>query len=171
MVLKTAPSRVQCVFLPCGVRVRPPSRVQWDPKTAFSRVHCVFLFFIFLLPAAYTTPSKRETKKKPPLIVHVPTFVSCVPFYMNVYTSLVYLYTVWSCTSRTSCPFTAAPFRCFFCFFIASSISSNTSWREPKMASLSYSALWVRVHEWPSGAYLRSISLLYFQYSNKKLFH
>ena len=59
-------SRAQCVFLPCGVRVRPPSRVQWYPKTAPSRVQCVFFCFFFF-PGAYTTPSKRETKKKPPL--------------------------------------------------------------------------------------------------------
>ena len=40
-----------------------PSRVQWYPKTAPSRVQCVFL-----LPAAYTNPSKRETKKASPYV-------------------------------------------------------------------------------------------------------
>ena len=57
LVLKTAYSRVQCVFLPCSVRVRPPSRVQ-----------CVIVFPFFLLSAAYTTPSKRETKKTSPYL-------------------------------------------------------------------------------------------------------
>ena len=36
---------------------KAPSRVQWYSKTTASRVQCVFL-----LPAAYTTPSYRETK-------------------------------------------------------------------------------------------------------------
>ena len=53
------------------------------PKTAPSRVQCVFFAFV-LLPAAYTTPSKRETKKKLPLgraeclanlLIRVPDFV------------------------------------------------------------------------------------------------
>ena len=37
---------------------KAPSRVQWYPKTVPFRVQCVFLLFLFSLPAAYTTPSK-----------------------------------------------------------------------------------------------------------------
>ena len=32
LVLKTPPSRVQCVFLPCGVHVRPPLVFSGTPK-------------------------------------------------------------------------------------------------------------------------------------------
>ena len=55
-------SGTQNCTLSCSVCVfavwrgcKAPSRVQWYPKTAPSRVQCVFL-----LPAAYTIPSKRE---------------------------------------------------------------------------------------------------------------
>ena len=62
VVLKTAHSRVQCVFLPCGVRVRPPLVFSGTQK--LHPLVCTVFFCFFLLPAAYTTPSKRETKKK-----------------------------------------------------------------------------------------------------------
>ena len=71
-----APSRVQwysklhtLMFSVCFAvwrACKDPSRVQWYPKTALSRVQCVFVPF-FLLPVAYTTPSKRETKNIFPL--------------------------------------------------------------------------------------------------------
>ena len=61
-----APSRVQCV-LPCGVRVRPPLVFSGTQKL-HPLVFSVFFCFLFLLPAAYTTRSKRDAKqKKPPL--------------------------------------------------------------------------------------------------------
>ena len=57
-----APSRVQCVFLACGVRVRPSLVFSGSQK-----LHpLVFSVLLFLLLAAYTTPSKRETKKASP---------------------------------------------------------------------------------------------------------
>ena len=59
---KTAPSRVQCVFFPCGVRVRPPLVLSGTPKL-HPLVFSVFCFRGFLLPAAYTSPSRRETQK------------------------------------------------------------------------------------------------------------
>ena len=62
--LKTAPPRVQCMFLQCGVRVRPPLVFSGTPKLHSLVLNvCVCLF---LLPASYTTPRKREKKTSLP---------------------------------------------------------------------------------------------------------
>ena len=64
---------------------KAPSRVQWYSKL-HPLVFSVF-FLLFLLPAAYTTPSKRETKKRMPLytipgctIIHLMQMSDSVPF-------------------------------------------------------------------------------------------
>ena len=69
-----APSRVQwysklhplvfSVFFAVWRACKAPSSVKWYPKL-HTLVFSVCLCF-FLLPAAYTTPSKRETKKASP---------------------------------------------------------------------------------------------------------
>ena len=67
LVLKTAHYRVQCVFLPCAVRVRPPLVFSGPPKLHPRVFSVLFLLLFCLLPTAYTIQSKRETKKKHPL--------------------------------------------------------------------------------------------------------
>ena len=75
MVLKTAPSRVQCVFFAVWRACKTSSRVQWYPKTAPSRAQCVFFSFFFLSCRPHTRgPSKRETKKKSALTSRSPFF-------------------------------------------------------------------------------------------------
>ena len=60
-----AHSRVQCVFLPGGVRVRPPSRVEWDPKTAPYGVQCVSFRFFFAAGRIHEARvSEKQTNKK-----------------------------------------------------------------------------------------------------------
>ena len=66
LALKTALSRVQCVFLPCGVRVRPPLVFSVTQKL-HPLVLSVFFFVFFFFRRPHTRgPSKRETKKKVP---------------------------------------------------------------------------------------------------------
>ena len=52
-------------FLPCGVRVRPTLVFSGTLKLR-PLVFSVFFLLFFLLPAADTTPGKRETKKSLP---------------------------------------------------------------------------------------------------------
>ena len=63
VVLKTAPSRVQCVFFAMWRACKAPCRVQWYPKTAPSRAQCVFFRFFFSCRPHTRGPSKRETKR------------------------------------------------------------------------------------------------------------
>ena len=62
MVLKTAPSRVQCVFLPCGVRARPPLVFSGTQKL-HPLVLSVF-FFVFFFPAGRIHEARVSEKQK-----------------------------------------------------------------------------------------------------------
>ena len=64
---------------PCGVRVSSLS-CSVVPQKIHPLVFSGFFFVLFLLPAAYTSPSKRETKTKPPpKVISRFEFSSCQP--------------------------------------------------------------------------------------------
>ena len=69
------------MLLPCGVRVRHPLMLG-DTENCTTRVKCVYAHI--WLPAAYTTPSKRE-KNKPSLRLCLPFLTLSLHLFLSVF--------------------------------------------------------------------------------------